>query len=318
MSIWRGGKVHRVRFPSRTVWVSGETGLMGLDVDPGFAKNRRFYTCQGGFTGGGGHDVRVVSWRLNRQLTVATRIKRLVSGLPASSGRHGGCRVLSLGDGSLYVGTGDAAVGTNPRNRKSLGGKTLRLDAATGRPWPTNPYIRADSRRQRYVFSFGHRNVQGLDRQPGTGRIWSIEQGTYRDDEVNLIAKGGDYGYHPVPGYNESVPMTDPSLPGPQRSAKWRSGDPTVATSGGGFVSGEAWGAYDGSLAVGCSQGREGALPEHRLPAAGDEGPDPCRATGVRTDPHRRRRTRRGPLRHHGQRRRRGRDPRGATEGLTG
>ena len=70
----------RVRFPSGKVWVSGETGLMSMEVDPGFAGNRRFYTCQGGFTPGGGHDVRVIAWRLNRAATKASKIRDAAQG----------------------------------------------------------------------------------------------------------------------------------------------------------------------------------------------------------------------------------------------
>lgn len=254
VSIWANGRTRRVAFPSGQVWVSGETGLMGLDVDPGFAKNRRFFTCQGGRTARG-HDVRVMAWRLNARLTRVVAGKKLVGGFPATSGRHGGCRLRALDDGSLVVGTGDAAVGSHPRNLRSLGGKTLRLSARTGRPWRTNPFVKAADRTKRYVFTYGHRNVQGLDVQPGTGRLWSVEQGTSRDDEVNLLVRGGDYGYHPVPGYNESVPMTDPGLPGRQRRAVWSSGAPTLATSGGGFVSGKRWGAYDGTFAVAAQKG---------------------------------------------------------------
>ena len=61
--------------------------------------------------------------------------------------------------------------------------------------------------------TLGHRNVQGLAVQPGTGRVYSVEQGTSVDDEVNLLTPGGNYGYRPdrLPGtYDESVPMTDP------------------------------------------------------------------------------------------------------------
>ena len=87
------------------------------------------------------------------------------------------------------------------------------------------------------MHTYGHRNVQGLaERADGT--IWSMEHGPDRDDEVNLLVNGGDYGWNPVPGYNESVPMTDHGLPGTQIDAKWSSGYPTVATSGGTFVYG--------------------------------------------------------------------------------
>jgi aldose sugar dehydrogenase len=248
LTVWAKGKKHPVQFPSSSVWVSGETGLMGLEVDPDFATNHRIYTCQGGTTSGG-HDVRVIAWRLNDAATKATKVKELIGGFPTTSGRHGGCRLLIADDGSLLVGTGDAATGRNPENKKSLGGKTLRLNRMTGRPWPSNPFVHAANRKQRYVHTYGHRNVQGLS-QRADGSLWSIEQGTYRDDEVNKLVNGGDYGYNPVPGYNESVPMTDQSLPGKQVNAAWRSGDPTLATSGGGFIYGKGLGAYNGTLAV--------------------------------------------------------------------
>jgi glucose/arabinose dehydrogenase len=243
-----GDGKRRVRFPSGKVWVSGETGLMSLAIDPGFADSGRFYTCQGFNKPGGGHDVRAIAWRLNRAATRATMIRTLVKGLPTSSGRHGGCRLLIAANGALLVGTGDAAVGTNPRNLDSLGGKTLRLNRKTGAPWPTNPFIKGEGKR-RYVLTFGHRNVQGLA-QRSDGSLWSIEHGSFRDDEVNKLVSGGDYGWHPVPGYNESVPMTDPSLPGKQYAAKWASGQPTVATSGASFVRGNKWGGLEGALAV--------------------------------------------------------------------
>jgi glucose/arabinose dehydrogenase len=250
LSLFRNGHVRRVRFPSSSVWVSGETGLLGLEVDPDFAKNRRIYTCQGGFTGDGGHDVHVTAWTLDKRMKKARQDKVLVGGFPTSSGRHGGCRMIVTSDGSLLVGTGDAAVGTNPEDLDSLGGKTLRLDRFTGAPWPDNPFADAAGPR-RYVHTFGHRNVQGVTER-ADGTLWSIEQGTFRDDEVNRLVNGGDYGYNPVPGYNESVPMTDQSLPGHQVKARWSSGNPTLATSGGSFVNGTKWGALDGTLAVAC------------------------------------------------------------------
>ena len=249
LSTYENGTRSTVRFPSNRIWVSGETGLMSMEVDPGFSGNRRFYTCSGWQKAGGGHDIRVTAWQLDDAATRATRVETLVAGFPTSTGRHGGCRLLIARNGALLVGTGDAAQGTNPRDRTSLGGKTLRLNRQTGRPWPTNPFINAQNRRKRYVFTFGHRNVQGLA-QRRDGSLWSAEHGPTRDDEVNRLRPGGDYGWNPVPGYNESVPMTDRSLPGPQVGAKWRSGTPTLATSGATWVYGKRWGRLSGTLAV--------------------------------------------------------------------
>lgn len=247
--VWRAGVKRVLSFPSSSVWASGETGLMGLAVDPSFSKNRRIYTCEGGYTAGGGHDVRVIAWRMNDAFTGVKKSRTLIGGFPTTSGRHGGCRLLITRSGAMIVGTGDAATGTNPQNLRSLGGKTLRLNRFTGAPWPSNRWIHAASKNKRYIHTYGHRNVQGLA-QRADGSLWSIEQGTDRDDEVNLLVNGGNYGWNPVPGYNESTPMTDYSLPGTQIGARWSSGFPTLATSGGTFVRGKQWGALDGTLAV--------------------------------------------------------------------
>ena len=249
LSVVEDGEVRPLDFPSDDVWVSGETGLMGLEVDPDFADNRRIYTCQGGDTEDGGHEVHVLAWTLDAEVTAVVDGQELVGGFPTSSGRHGGCRLLVATDGDLYVGTGDAAQGTNPEDLTSLGGKTLRLDRLTGEPAPENPFADADDPAQRYVHTYGHRNVQGLT-QRGDGTLWSVEHGPNRDDEVNLLAPGADYGWNPVPGYDESVPMTDDDLPGDQVEAAWSSGNPTIAPGGATFVTGEQWGELEGALAM--------------------------------------------------------------------
>lgn len=248
VSIVDGDALTEIGFPSDEVWVSGETGLMGLEVDPDFATSGRFHTCQGATTDSG-NDVRVITWRLDQASNTATRERVLINGFPTSSGRHGGCRLLIATDGSMYVGTGDAAQGTNPQDLTSLGGKVLRLDPATGEPWPDNPFVTAENAAQRYVHSYGHRNVQGLaERVDGT--IWSVEHGSFRDDEVNRLVPGENYGWNPVPGYNEQVPMTDQDLPGSQIEAAWRSGESTIAPGGGTFITGAQWGDLNGALAM--------------------------------------------------------------------
>ncbi|NYE38537.1 glucose/arabinose dehydrogenase [Nocardioides cavernae] len=244
ISVVRNGKRRTLADLSRSVWVSGETGLLSLAVD---TDRRWLYACHGS-TKGGTH-VRVTRWRVDRKWRSLSGRRTMIAGLPATSGRHGGCRLLLERQGpALVVGTGDAAVGTNPRDLDSLGGKVLRLNRRTGAPMPDNPFAGATGNR-RYVLTYGHRNVQGLA-QRDDGTLWSVEHGSFRDDEVNLLVPGGDYGWNPVPGYDESVPMTDQSLPGEQQEAAWSSGDPTIATSGAAWVSGTRWGRLDGTLAV--------------------------------------------------------------------
>jgi glucose/arabinose dehydrogenase len=251
--LWNARGLRTVRFPRSSVWASGETGLMSLAVDPRFGSNRRIYTCQGGFTAKG-HDVRVVAWRLRTSPPRVRRLKVLVRGIPARTGRHGGCRLLVARNGALLVGTGDAAVGWTPQRLRSWGGKTLRLNRFTGAPHRHNPWRGSPNRKRRYVFTYGHRNVQGLA-QRSDGTLWSVEHGPARDDEVNRLVRGGNYGWDPRPGYDESVPMTDHSLPGTQIDARWSSGSPTIATSGAAWVEGAAWGSLDGTLAVAALKG---------------------------------------------------------------
>jgi glucose/arabinose dehydrogenase len=216
------------------VRVGGEGGMLGLAIDPNFTNNRRVYTC---FDTTGG-DVKLVVWTLDAAVTTATRVGTLVAGIPENpSGRHSGCRPRVGPDGYLWIGTGDAATGTNSQDVNSLGGKVLRVDRFTGAAAAGNPFgLRWYTR--------GHRNVQGLAFRPGTGAPYSVEHGTDRDDEVNLLASGANFGWNPVPGYDESKPMTFAGgVP-----AIWSSGFPTIATSGAVFLDGPQWRDWNGWL----------------------------------------------------------------------
>jgi hypothetical protein len=106
------------------------------------------------------------------------------------------------------------------------------------------------------VWNYGHRNVQGLALRPGTNEMWTAEHGPDRDDEVNLVVRGANYGWDPVPGYNEATPMTDLTKFPSARTAMWSSGFPTVATSGAAFLSDARWGAWRGALAVALLKGQ--------------------------------------------------------------
>ena len=239
------------------LWAEGETGLMGLVLDPAFDDGRRFYTCMGVADGGadGGPGIEVIAWTVDEGWTAATRVADpLVGGIPvnADSGRHGGCRLRFDDAGQLLVGTGDNAVGTNPQDLSTLAGKLLRVDPRTGQPSAGNPFLELTDPTSHAVVGYGHRNVQGIAVRPGSGAVFTAEQGSQVDDEVNLATDGGNYGWDPVGQgeYDESVPMTDTEIPG-AIPAVWSSGDPTIAVSGISFLSGEQWGAYDGLLLLG-------------------------------------------------------------------
>jgi glucose/arabinose dehydrogenase len=105
------------------------------------------------------------------------------------------------------------------------------------------------------VWNYGHRNIQGLAKRPGRSELWSVEHGPTRDDDVNRVWMGRNYGWDPRPGYNESRPMTDKRRYPRAIGAKWRSGSPTVAASGAAFFSGSRWGTWNGRLAVAMLKG---------------------------------------------------------------
>jgi aldose sugar dehydrogenase len=235
------GSVREVDADFGDLFARGETGLMGLTLDPAFGENRRLYSCQGVRDG----SIEVIGWTVSADWASATRVADpLVGGLPLNerSGRHGGCRLRFTPDGALLVGTGDTAEGTAAQDPRSLGGKVLRVDPATG---------------EREVWTLGHRNVQGLAVRPGGDQVFAVEHGPDRDDEVNLLQPGGNYGWDPDGNgsYDESVPMTDESIEGAV-PAVWSSGQPTLAPSGAAFLDGRQWGAYDGLLLVGLLKAR--------------------------------------------------------------
>jgi aldose sugar dehydrogenase len=242
------------------LFADGETGLMGLALDPRFAENRRLYSCQGVLDGGeDGPAIEVIAWTLATDWTSATRVDDpLVGDIPVNerSGRHGGCRLAFGPDGALLIGTGDTALGTAPQDLASRAGKVLRVDPDTGGALPDNPFV-DDDRADDLIWTYGHRNVQGLAVRPGTEQVYSVEHGPDRDDEVNLLQPGDNHGWDPDGNgdYDESVPMTDPELPDVSEAA-WASGAPPIAPSGGTFLEGAQWGDYDGLMLLGALRGR--------------------------------------------------------------
>ncbi|WIX92199.1 PQQ-dependent sugar dehydrogenase [Amycolatopsis sp. DG1A-15b] len=158
----------------------GEGGLLGLAISAGFAGDHWLYIMHTSPT-----DNRIVRIKLeNDRLSTATE-QVLVSGLLRNKYHNGG-RLRFGPDGKLYATTGDAQNGNNAQNTAGLNGKVLRIN-----PDGTVP---ADNPFGNYVWSYGHRNPQGLAFD-SRGRLWEQEFGDGTMDETNLITKGGNYGW---------------------------------------------------------------------------------------------------------------------------
>ncbi len=249
-------KMHR----PADVRVAGEGGMLGLTVDPQFHNGQSFiYACFASTLGAGGGaaaDVRVVRWRFTLAAGLTDRTD-IVTGLPYSSGRHSGCRPRFGPDGNLWITTGDAAIGTTPQDLTSLGGKVLRVDR-NGAPAAGNPDLTSlDAGARGEIYTYGHRNPQGLAFRPNTNAAYSVEHGPGTNDEVNRLVAGMNAGWNPVPGYNESVPMTDFTLLGTVVGPVWESGSPTIAPSGADFLRWSKWDGWSGALVVAVLKGRQ-------------------------------------------------------------
>jgi len=243
-----GGQRRQLAAPSDVV-VNAEGGMMGIAVDPDFQNNRRIYTC---FMSdrSGPIDIRVVRWRMADGASGLTNRKSIVTGIPVNTagqlGRHSGCRLAFGPGGALWITTGDAATGRYPQDRQSLAGKVLRVDTS-GKGHPDNPGGSFHPK----VYAYGFRNPQGIAFRPGGKVPFIVEHGPSCDDEITRIRSGGNGGWAPGGGndYFENVSMTDTSLPNVMNPS-WRSGCPTIAPSGGNFITDPDWGSWRGDLAV--------------------------------------------------------------------
>ena len=187
----------------------GQSGMNGVALDPDFAENRTLYVYMPSRLGGTPNN-RVVRLRLDEKLARVTERDDILIGIDykaranavGRAGAHSGGRIRFGPDGFLYVPTGDNHNGPLPQDLTRLGGKVLRVDrngeAAPGNDTPAG----GDPR----IFTYGHRNVQGIDFHPQTGQPFIAEHGPGHSDEVTALVAGGNGGWDPVPAEGVSCP----------------------------------------------------------------------------------------------------------------
>jgi glucose/arabinose dehydrogenase len=215
------------------VFTQGEAGLLGLALDPGFATTRLVYLHYTAAAGGSAVN------RLVRYREVAGQLGEravLLDGIPGAT-IHDGGRLRFGPDGFLYVTAGDAANQNLAQDLASYAGKILRLTRDGTSP-PGNAFASP-------VYTYGHRNPQGLDWHPVSGDLWASEHGPTGNDEINVIESGANYGWPVIQGNASRPDMRTPIA----------FFDPAIAPSGTSFYRGTPFPGFVNDLFVGTLRG---------------------------------------------------------------
>lgn len=264
------------------LFCDGQAGMNGVAVDPNFASNRFVYVYSASGMSSPATN-RVLRFTLSADGTRLSDRKDIVTDIPykvaatnhpfGGSGAHNGGRLrFGPGDGFLYVTTGDTHHGEVPQSPTRLGGKVLRIDREGNAAPGNNPPQGFDRR----IYTYGHRNPQGIAFRPGTNQPVTAENGPWHTDEVTVLRPGGNGGWDPRPnvggrgdcpdrycGYSPNqmgamdpkersafMPMTDlRTYPDAMRPA-WTNNGLSQGTSSGTFLSGKQWKGWDGKMVV--------------------------------------------------------------------
>ena len=264
----------------------GQSGMHGVALDPAFATNRTIYVYMTSNLSTNPRTNRVIRLVLNAGYTSAGSRTDIITdiafknadNLVAGAGAHSGGRIRFGPDNFLYVTTGDNHNYLLPQSPTLLGGKVLRV-TTTGAAAPGNaPPAGFDPR----IFTYGHRNVQGISFRPGSGQPFTSEHGPNHSDEVTALVNGGNAGWDPqnrpalncpdnycgYAGNATTMPMTDVTRFPNALPARWNNSGNSQGTGPAAFLSGPQWRAWDGRLAVGVMGGQRLAILE--LDAAGN------------------------------------------------
>lgn len=223
---------------------SGEGGLMSLALHPQFAANHFVYLSY--VYRSDSQYVRVVRYREDGSGFTEPRV--IIENIPAAQ-YHAGCKLRFGPDGKLYITTGDATQRELAQQLNSLAGKMLRLNDDGSIP-SDNPFVNQKDARPE-IWSYGHRNAQGFDFQPGTNLIFETEHGPSGfdgpggGDEVNIVERAKNYGWPVIHHTQTRAGMESPLL----------EYTPACAPGSGAFYRGSAFPDFRGNYFFGCLRG---------------------------------------------------------------
>jgi glucose/arabinose dehydrogenase len=264
------------------LFCEGQAGMMGVAVDPDFAENRRIYVYSTSNMSDP-HTNRLMRLEVSEDFTTVSGRTDIVDDVPykmaasnhpfGGPGAHNGGRVRFGPEGALWLTTGDTHNGEVPQSPTMMGSKVIRIDT-DGNAHPENsPPEGFDPR----IYTYGHRNVQGIAFHPETGAAITAEHGPWHSDEITILQNGGNAGWDPRPnmagrgdcpddycGYSPNqeggmnrferaafMPMTDFATYPDAMPPIWDNNGWSQGTSSAAFLEGEAWGEWDGAMVVG-------------------------------------------------------------------
>ncbi len=234
-----------------TIIASGQGGLLDVQADPNFAKNNIIYFSYSGTEGKAkGNNTSVMKAKLDGYQLVGQTV--IFNGEPNTDKRHHyGSRLEFGGDGKLYISVGDRGErDVHPQRLDRDAGKIHRINRDGTIP-KDNPFL-SNKQANPSIYSYGHRNPQGMAKHPKTGKIWTHEHGPKGGDELNLIQPGKNYGWPVITyGVNYSgTTITDKTEQPGMMQPNWY-WVPSIAPSGMTFVTSERYPEWQGKLLVG-------------------------------------------------------------------
>ncbi|QUS41192.1 PQQ-dependent sugar dehydrogenase [Tardiphaga alba] len=240
------------------VMATGQGGLLDVITDKAFAQNNTIYFCYSERAGSSGGRTAVARAKLVDGATPRLDEMKVIfrQDGPLSSGNHYGCRIVQAADNNLFVTLGEHYSGRNEaQNLANHLGKLIRITTDGAAP-PDNPFVGRDGAKPE-IWSYGHRNQQGLAINPATNDLWETEHGPRGGDEVNIIGKGKNYGW-PVIGYGIDYSGAKlhetASKAGMEQPVKYWV--PSIAPSGMAFYTGDLFPRWRGSLFTGALAGQ--------------------------------------------------------------
>jgi len=248
--VTRDGKVSPALDGVPKVFASGQGGLLDIILDRGFAQNRTVYFSYAEpFDGGGRTAVAraVLDAGETPRLTDLKVIYRQHG--PASRGNHFGSRIVQAADGNLFITNGEHFTDRDMAQTLDNDlGKIVRITPDGAAP-KDNPFVGRQGARPE-IWSYGHRNTQGLTLNPADGSLWEQEHGAMGGDEINVIAPGKNYGWPKVSygvNYDGSPVGTGKARMEGVTDPVWH-WTPSIAPSGMTFYTGDLFPAWKGSL----------------------------------------------------------------------